>query len=98
MLAEARTFYGTPRAEFYQVERRATALEAEVEKLREDLELSRETNRGLESTRLELTDEINALRAHAAELEFARDHPMAGAERGSAHAAGAARCRRKAHH
>ena len=69
MLAEARTAYETLRTEFYQVDRKATALEAEVEKLREDLELSRETNRGLESARLELTDELNALRAHASELD-----------------------------
>ena len=53
MLAEARTSYETLRTEFYQVERRATAFEAEVERLREDLELSRETSRALESTRLD---------------------------------------------
>ena len=69
MLAEARTAYETLRTEFYQVDRKATALEAEVEKLREDLELSREANRGLESARLELTDDLNALRAHASELD-----------------------------
>lgn len=43
MLNEARAAYDTLRAEFYQVEKRATALETEVEKLREDLELSRES-------------------------------------------------------
>lgn len=69
MLAEARTSYETLRTEFYQVERRATAFEAEVERLREDLELSRETSRALESTRLELTDEINARNAQIAELD-----------------------------
>src|SRR5689334_18373319 len=69
MLAEARTAYESLRTEFYQVERKATALEAEVERLREDLELSREANRGLESNRLELTDELNAQRAHIAELD-----------------------------
>ena len=52
MLAEARTAYENLRTDFYQVDRKATALEAEVEKLREDLELSREANRGLESSRL----------------------------------------------
>lgn len=77
MLAESRTAYETLRTEFYQIERRATALEAEVEKLREDLELARETSRGLESTRLELTDEINALRAHAAELDRQLAHETA---------------------
>src|SRR4029079_8149800 len=74
MLAEARTAYETLRTEFYQVDRKATALEAEVEKLREDLELSLEANRGLESSRLELTDDLNALRAHAAELDRQLSH------------------------
>ena len=74
MLAEARTAYETLRTEFYQVDRKATALEAEVEKLREDLELSREANRGLESARLELTDDLNALRAHASELDRQLSH------------------------
>ena len=39
MLAEARTAYDTLRTEFYQVEKKAIALESEAEKLREDLEL-----------------------------------------------------------
>jgi crescentin len=69
MLAEARTAYETLRTEFYQVEKKATILEAEVERLREDLELSHEANRGLESARLELTDDINARRAQLAELD-----------------------------
>ncbi|HMF26006.1 MAG TPA: hypothetical protein VKG24_28315 [Pseudolabrys sp.] len=69
MLAEARTAYETLRTEFYQVERKATVLEAEVERLREDLELSREATRALESNRLELTDDINARRAHISELD-----------------------------
>jgi crescentin len=50
MLSEARSSYDTLRTEFYQVERKATALEAEVERLREDLELSRETGRGWKAT------------------------------------------------
>ena len=49
------------RTEFYQIERKATTLEAESERLREDLELSRESNRGLESTRLELSNDISTL-------------------------------------
>ena len=53
----------------YQVEKKATILEGEAGRLREDLELSREANRGLESVRLELTDEINARRAQIAELD-----------------------------
>ena len=69
MLAESRASYETLRGEFYQIERKATALEAEAEKLREDLELAREANRGLESTRLELTDGLSARGAQIAELE-----------------------------
>jgi len=69
MLTEARTAYETLRTEFYQAEKKATILEAEVERLREDLELSREANRGLESARLELTDDLNARRAQISELD-----------------------------
>jgi crescentin len=69
MLAEARTAYETLRTEYYQIEKKATAIEAEAEKLREDLELSRESNRALESARLELTDELNARHAQINELD-----------------------------
>ena len=69
MLAEARAAYETLRTEFYQIESKATALEAEAERLREDLELSRESNRGLESARIELTDDLNARHAQITELE-----------------------------
>ena len=69
MLAEARTAYETLREEFYQIEKKATLFEGEAGRLREDLELSREANRALESTRLELTDDINARRAQIAELD-----------------------------
>ena len=69
MLAEARTAYETLREEFYQIEKKATIFEGEAGRLREDLELSREANRALESTRLELTDDINARRAQIAELD-----------------------------
>ena len=60
MLEESRASYETLRTEFYQIERKATALGSESEKLREDLELSRESNRGLESTNLELSNDIAA--------------------------------------
>jgi crescentin len=69
MLNESRAAYDTLRTEFYQVEKKATALEAEVEKLREDLELARESNRGLESTGLELSNDIAARNATIVELE-----------------------------
>ena len=74
MLAEARTAYETLRTEFYQVEKKATALEADVERLREALELSQETNRALESARLELTDELNARQAQLNELDRQLTH------------------------
>src|SRR5579872_28754 len=69
MLEEARASYETLRTEFYQIERKATALEAESERLKEDLELSREQGRALESTRIELSNEISARAAQIAELE-----------------------------
>ena len=74
MLAEARTAYETLRTEFYQVEKKATALEDDVERLREALELSQETNRALESARLELTDELNARQAQLNELDRQLTH------------------------
>jgi len=77
MLGEARTSYETLRTEFYQVEKKATILEADLERLREDLELSREANRALESARLELTDELNARRAQIAELDRQLTHETA---------------------
>ena len=69
MLNESRTAYETLRAEFYRVDRQATALEADIETLRVDYELSREANRSLESTQLELTNEISNHRAQISELE-----------------------------
>jgi len=69
LLADARNAYDTLRSEFYTVEKNAIALGSEVEKLREDLELARETNRGLESTRLELTDDVKARSAQIVEIE-----------------------------
>jgi chromosome segregation ATPase len=69
LLADARNAYDTLRFEFYSVEKKAIALGSEVEKLREDLELARESNRGLESARLELTDEVKARSAQIIEIE-----------------------------
>jgi crescentin len=69
MLTEARAAYEILRSEFYQIEKKATILEGESGRLRDDLELSREANRALESARLELTDDINARRAQIAELD-----------------------------
>ncbi len=69
MLNESRTAYETLRAEFYRVDKKATTLEADIETLRVDYELARESNRALESTQLELTNEISNYRAQINELE-----------------------------
>src|SRR5581483_906189 len=69
MLAESRAAYETLGEETYRVEKKATALETESERLREDLELARENNRGLESTRIELSNEISTQQAQISELE-----------------------------
>ena len=69
MLDKSRAAYRTLLTEFYQVEKKATALEAETAKQREDLELSSEANRGLESARLELANDIAIRDAKLAELE-----------------------------
>ena len=69
MLTEARNSYDTLRTEFYLIEKKAVALSNEVEKLREELELAREANRGLESARLELTDELNTRNTQLVETE-----------------------------
>ena len=55
MLNELRAAYEALRTEYYQIEKKATSLEAEAERLRTDLELARESNRGLESSGLELS-------------------------------------------
>jgi crescentin len=69
MLNESRTAYETLRAEFYRIDKKATTLEADIETLRVDYELAREANRALESTQLELTNEISNNRAQINELE-----------------------------
>lgn len=69
LLEESRASYDTLRTEYYLIEKKATSLEAENEKLRDDLELARETGRALESNRLELNDEIGSRNAQIAELE-----------------------------
>ncbi|MBV9556112.1 MAG: hypothetical protein JO254_03455 [Pseudolabrys sp.] len=69
MLAESRAAYDTLRGEFYQIERRATLLETESARLREDLELSRETARGLESRNSELGSEISSQTMQVSDLE-----------------------------
>jgi crescentin len=69
MLEEQRVAHQTLLAEFYQAEKKATALEAETGKQREDLELSSEANRALESARLGLVNDVAVRDAKLAELE-----------------------------
>jgi len=69
MLNESRLSYETLRTEFYQLEKKATTIEAEAERMRIDLELSREANRGLESAQLELSNEISTRRSELTEIE-----------------------------
>lgn len=68
MLNETRASYETLRTEFYQIEKKATSLEAEAERLRIELELARETNRAHESSSLELSNEISSRRSQITEL------------------------------
>jgi len=68
MLEESRAAYDTLRTEFYQIERKATALER-IRKLREDLELSRESNAGWKAAQIELTNDINARNSQIGQLE-----------------------------
>jgi chromosome segregation ATPase len=74
MLDESRTAYETLRTEFYRVDKQATAAGAEAEKLRVDLELAHEANRALETTTVELSNEISDRRAQANELEHQLTH------------------------
>jgi crescentin len=68
-LAESRSAYETLRTEFYQVEKKATLLESENERLREDLELARESVRGLERNRSEINNQIARQSTQISELE-----------------------------
>jgi crescentin len=68
-LAESRSAYEKLRADVYQVEKRATLLESENGRLREDLELARETARSLESHRNDINSQIAAQNAQISDLE-----------------------------
>jgi len=68
-LEEQRAAYDKLCGEFYQVERKATQLDAETARLRGDLELTRESGRAVESLRSETAAQLKAREAQAAELE-----------------------------
>ena len=68
-LAESREAYEKLRGDIYQIEKRATLLASENERLREDLELARETVRGLESHRNDTSSQLSAQNAHISDLE-----------------------------
>jgi crescentin len=69
MLNESRTAYETLRGEFYRVDKQATELVGDVEKLRIDVEVTREANRIHEATQIELSNEISDCRAQIGDLE-----------------------------
>jgi chromosome segregation ATPase len=69
MLNESRGAYETLRSEFYRVDKQATALGTDAEKLRIDLEVARESNRLLEATQIELSNEISDCRSQISEFE-----------------------------
>jgi len=81
-LDEQRAAYDKLCGEFYQVERKATQLDAEVARLRSDLELARETGRTLDSARSETAEQLKGRETHIAELE--RQLEQETAERRSA--------------
>jgi len=68
-LAESRAAYETLRIDFYKIEKRAGFLESENQRLREDLELARESVRGLEGQRNDLASQISAQNAQIGDLE-----------------------------
>src|SRR5690242_5037575 len=68
-LAESRGAYETLRADFYKIEKRASFLESENGRLREDLELARESARGLESQRNDHASQLSAQNAQITEFE-----------------------------
>ena len=68
-LAESRAAYEKLRTDVYQVEKRATLLGSDNERLREDLELAREAVRGLESQRNDINSQIDAQNAQISEFE-----------------------------
>ncbi len=57
-LDELRKAHESLRADFYEVEQSSARFEAEAEKLREELELARESNRALEGANLQLANEL----------------------------------------
>src|SRR6185437_15879105 len=77
MLDESRAAYETLRTEFYRIDKQATATAADAEKLRVELELARETNRALEATIVELSNEISDRRAQASDIEHQLSHETA---------------------
>lgn len=77
MLNESRAAYETLRGEFYLLEKKATSLEADTEKLNTDLELARESNRAFERSHLELNHAVSGCRARIAELEHQFAHESA---------------------
>jgi crescentin len=68
-LNETRSAYERLRADAFEKEHRATALEIENDRLREDLELALQNVRSLEMARTELSNEASSKRAQLVNLE-----------------------------
>jgi crescentin len=69
LLADTRAAFETLRTEFYETEKRAASLEGDNERLRETLELTQQAVRGLESSKVEQTNELASRRTQIADLD-----------------------------
>jgi crescentin len=67
--SQVRATYETLQVEYREIEKKASTLKGENERLRHELDLSRQAVRDLESTRTELTNELTSKRAEIVELE-----------------------------
>ncbi|MBV9588344.1 MAG: hypothetical protein JO310_01990 [Hyphomicrobiales bacterium] len=67
--SQVRATYETLQVEYREIEKKASTLKSENERLRHELDLARQSVRDLESTRAELTSDLASRRAEIVELE-----------------------------
>jgi chromosome segregation ATPase len=67
--SQIRATYETLQVEYREIEKKASTLKSENERLRHELDLSRHTVRDLESSRVELANELASKRTSLAELD-----------------------------
>ncbi|MBV8183414.1 MAG: hypothetical protein JOY76_01890, partial [Hyphomicrobiales bacterium] len=67
--SQVRATYETLQVEYREIDKKASTLKSDNERLRHELDLSRQSVRDLESTRAELTNELTSKRAEIVELE-----------------------------